>query len=115
MTNSGFKALARRMCVGHAYAWPVAWGGTVEVFGQHIHPGQLVHADKHGFLAIPREDEKRVLEAARFMDNNECDTVIEAARSCAGLTNEEILQSIDDASIRFSQAAHQKFSRGGEW
>jgi hypothetical protein len=49
------------------------------------------------------------------MDNNECDTVIEAARSCAGLTNEEILQSIDDASIRFSQAAHQKFSRGGEW
>jgi 4-hydroxy-4-methyl-2-oxoglutarate aldolase len=115
MTNSGFKALARRLCIGHAYAWPVAWGGSVEVFGQTIQPGQLIHADKHGFLAIPREDERRVLEAARFMDNNECDTVIDAARSCAGHTNEEILRSIDEASIQFSKAAHQKFSRGGEW
>ena len=25
MTNAGFKALARRLCVGHAYSVPVRW------------------------------------------------------------------------------------------
>src|SRR6185503_11117215 len=36
MTNEGFKALARRLCVGHAHVCPVSWGGTVEVFGQQV-------------------------------------------------------------------------------
>ncbi len=39
MCNAGFKAIARRMCVGHAYATPVTWGGAVEVFGCHIRRG----------------------------------------------------------------------------
>ena len=30
------------------------WGEPVEVFGQRVEPGQLVHADKHGFIAIPK-------------------------------------------------------------
>ena len=34
MNSAGFKALARRLCVGHAYATPVLWGGEVEVFGR---------------------------------------------------------------------------------
>ena len=53
MTNAGFKALARRLSVGHLHAWPVDWGGAVEVFGTRIEEGMLVHADKHGFIAIP--------------------------------------------------------------
>ncbi|MEM9658427.1 MAG: RraA family protein, partial [Planctomycetota bacterium] len=54
MRNAGFKALARRLCVGHAHAWPVTWGEEVEVFGRRVEAGQLIHADKHGFLAVPR-------------------------------------------------------------
>ena len=53
MTNAGFKALARRLCVGHAFAMPVRWGCDVEVFGRTVQPGQLIHADKHGFMVIP--------------------------------------------------------------
>src|SRR5689334_6971405 len=30
MTNAGFKALARRLCVGHAHVVAVRWRGTVE-------------------------------------------------------------------------------------
>ena len=30
------------------------WGEPVEVFGQRVEAGQLVHADKHGFIAIPK-------------------------------------------------------------
>src|SRR5690348_14701537 len=75
MTNAGFKAIARRMSVGHAWSWPARWNCAVEVFGQRIEPGQLIHADKHGFLAMTREEEMRILDAARFMDSNECSTV----------------------------------------
>jgi len=115
MCNAGFKALARRLCVGHAYACPVRWGCPVEVFGTKIQPGQLIHADQHGFLAIPAGDEPRLLEAARFMDANECGTLISAARSAAGIPVEEVLQRIDTAHDAFREAAAKKFGGGSEW
>ncbi len=39
MKNAGFKALARRLAVGHAYCWPLRWGVEVEVFGVTVRPG----------------------------------------------------------------------------
>ncbi len=115
MNNAGFKALARRLCVGHAFSCPVRWGGEVEVFGRLVQPGQLIHADKHGFLAIPPEDEARLLDAARFMDANECQTLIPAAREAAGRTPAETCAAIDDAAQRFGAAARAHFGRKGEW
>ncbi|MBS1809442.1 MAG: RraA family protein [Acidobacteria bacterium] len=115
MTYAGFKALARRMCVGHAYNWPVQWGGEVEVFGRKIQPGQLIHADKHGFIAIPPEDEQGLLDASRFMDSNECKTVIDVARTTCGQSIEEMLAAMNDASARYRKAMTEKFSRGGEF
>ncbi len=115
MTCAGFKALARRLCVGHAFSCPVAWGVEVEVFGRKIKPGQLIHADKHGFLALPAEDEEGLLEASRFMDSNECQTVIPAARDCAGLTKEQILKQINDACAKFGANAKAHFGKKGEW
>jgi len=115
MTNAGFKALARRLCVGHAWVWPVRWDCPVEVFGQQVAPGQLIHADKHGFLAIPAEDLPRLLEAARFMDANECQTVIPAARSSSGLSTEELLKKLEDAAGAFGRATREHFGKPGEW
>jgi regulator of RNase E activity RraA len=115
MTNAGLKALARRLCVGHAWVTPVRWGCPVEVFGQQIEPGQLIHADKHGFMAIPNEDTARLLEASRFMDANECNTVIAAARGSAGLSSEELLQRLDQGAAAFGRATREHFGRTGEW
>lgn len=115
MTNAGFKAIARRLCVGHAHAWPVAWNCDVEVFGRQIHPGQLIHADKHGFMAIPTQDESQLLDASVFMDHNECNTVIAAARSSAGLSMDETVRQINRAGEAFGSAVKQKFHRQGEW
>jgi regulator of RNase E activity RraA len=115
MTNAGFKALARRLCIGHAWVTPVRWGCPVEVFGQRIEPGQLIHADKHGFFAVPKDDEPHLLEAARFMDTNECNTVIAAARAAAGKPFEQVLGEMDAAGAAFREAAKKKFSGGGEW
>ena len=115
MTNAGFKALAQRLCVGHAHVCPVGWNCEVEVFGRKVSPGQLIHADKHGFLAVPPEDESSLLEAALFMDNNECNTVIAAARGCAGLTPQAAVDHINQAAKEFSQATTERFKRQGEW
>jgi 4-hydroxy-4-methyl-2-oxoglutarate aldolase len=111
MTNAGFKALAKRLCVGHAWAWPVNWGCEVEVFGRRIEPEQLIHADKHGFMAIPPEDEEKLLEAARFMDTNECLTMIAAARNSAGKTMEQLLGEIEESVGVFRRNTSEKFPR----
>ena len=115
MKNAGFKALARRLAVSHAYCWPLSWGEEVEVFGTKVRPGQLIHADKHGFALIPDDAQDRLVEAARFMDDNECDTVIAAARGSAGQTLLEILAGMGEAASRFGANTREKYQRDGEW
>ena len=115
MCNAGFKALAKRTSVGHAYSVPVRWNCDVEVFGCPVRPGQLIHADKHGFLVVPEEDEAALLDACRFMDANECRTLIPAARATAGKTMDEILRGMDEAGRQFDNAARARFGAKGEW
>ena len=115
MTNAGFKAIARRLCVGHAHVHPVRWNCEVEVFGRAIAPGDLIHADKHGFLVIAPEEQEAILEAARYMDANECETVIPAARDATGLTSDELLERLNEAGRRFGDSVRRKFSGEGEW
>lgn len=111
MHNAGFKAIARQLCVGHVHVVPVRWDCPVEVFGCLVQPGQLIHADKHGFLAIPKGDEDRLLDAARFMDSNECQTLIATARSSYGKSTEDILNSIDAAVEEFGKNVKRKFGK----
>ena len=115
MTNAGLKAIARRLCVGHAAVQPVRFNCEVNVFGRKISPGDLIHADKHGFIVITPEEQPLLLEAARFMDSNECDTVIAAARNTTGLTTEEILENLSTASRQFGKNTRDRFARDGEW
>jgi 4-hydroxy-4-methyl-2-oxoglutarate aldolase len=115
MTAAGFKAIARRLCVGHAHSTPVRWGCPVEAFGRRVDPGDLIHADKHGFLVVPRDDEERLLEASKFMDDNECKTVIPASTGAAGLTADEVLARLAAAGRQFREAAAERFGRKGEW
>ena len=115
MTNAGFKALAQRLCVGHAHVIPVRWNCEVDVFGTKITPGQLIHADKHGFLAIPPEDEQYLLDAAIFMDTNECETVIRSAREVMGKSIEDILGQLNNANEEFRNNTRDKFGADGEW
>jgi regulator of RNase E activity RraA len=115
MTNAGFKALARRFCVGHASSHPVRFNCAVEVFGRSVMPGDLIHADKHGFLVIAPEEQPAILEAARFMDANECGTLIPAARGAAGKSRRELLAAIDAAGAQFGKNVRARTQRKGEW
>lgn len=115
MTNAGFKALARRLCVGHLYAWPVQWGTSVDVFGATVETGMLMHADKHGFIGIPDRDEQALLAAVRAMDDNECDTVIPAARFTWSKNYPAILDERQEAASRFRATSAQIGTGSAEW
>lgn len=111
MNALGFKALADRLCVGHAHSWPVRWGCPVEVFGRRVEPGQLIHADPHGFLAIPPADEAALLEATNFLDGNECDHMLAAAAQATGRSLDEQLRAVADSLQAYGAAARKHFSR----
>ena len=110
MTNAGFHALARRLCVGHAYSTPVQWGCEVEAFGTAVRPGDFIHADKHGFMAIDEEDCKYLLEATRFMDANECDHLLRISRDAAGMDLDEFIRVYSEGVLKFRSDADAFFS-----
>ena len=113
MYNVGFKTIAKRLCVGHAYSHPVRWNCDIEVFGRTVKPGELIHADKHGFILLPREDQIQLLQAVKFMDSNECQTMIAAASNTSDLSTEQRLQAIDKACDKFKMNIKERFTKKG--
>ena len=109
----GFKHLARRLCVGHAYAYPVRWNEPVEVFGCVIRPGDLVHADLHGFLVIPEADRAGLAEAAAFLDAAERATLIPAAAAHRGPVA-TLPAALARANERFRERVQDRFGAKGE-
>ena len=115
MTNAGFKAISRGLSVGHAHLCPMRWNVGVNVFGKRVQPNDLIHADKHGFIILPADDQPGLLDALKFMDDNECETVIPGARQTFGLHANEILAQFNTAREQFAQNTQARFNRRGEW
>ena len=111
MTNAGFKAMARSLCVGHAYSTPVRWGCELEVYGTTVKPGDLIHADKHGFICIDPEDCDFLLEAVRFMDENECTNLLSLSRNAAGLPTEKFVEEYCQRIKDFQKDANTFFKQ----
>lgn len=109
MANAGLKALARQTCVGHAYATPIRWGCEVEVFGTTVKPGDLIHADKHGFIAIDSEDCENLVEAVRFMDSNECNNLLCYSRNAQGIDLNEFVEEYARRTAQFGRDAKAYF------
>jgi 4-hydroxy-4-methyl-2-oxoglutarate aldolase len=53
--------------------------------------------------------------AASFMDANECETIIAAARETTGLSRREIVARLNAAAAEFAEAARRRFLGKGEW
>ena len=62
--KSGLQLFAGNISVSHAYAHVFDFGGTVEIAGLTVHPGDLIQGDLHGVQTIPREIAGHVPEKA---------------------------------------------------
>jgi regulator of RNase E activity RraA len=107
----GFRHLARRLCIGHAYSCPVRWNVPVEVFGCEVRPGDLIHADTHGFLVIPEPDQVGLLDAVAFLDDAERTTLIAAANAYEGPID-ELPGAMAAAKSRFDALVRERFRSG---
>lgn len=59
----GLPLFAREVIVSHAHVHLVEIGTPVTVGGLTVHPGDLLHGDKHGVISIPHDVAARIPEA----------------------------------------------------
>lgn len=78
--RTGFHLFAGSVAVSHSYAHLVDIGEPVEIGGLKIHPGDLLHGDRHGVHMIPLEIAKEIPEVAARLLAEESD-LIELCRS----------------------------------
>ena len=67
----GFHFFAAGVCVSHAYVHLLDFGTEVKVGGLVVHTGDLIHADKHGVLVVPKEIAHKIPEAAAKVTERE--------------------------------------------
>jgi 4-hydroxy-4-methyl-2-oxoglutarate aldolase len=60
----GFHYFAGGVCVSHAYVHLIDFGSPVQVGGVTVQTGDLIHADKHGVLIVPKECALEIPQAA---------------------------------------------------
>lgn len=108
MRSIGFHTFAMAPIVSHAYVHIEEFGIPVKVGGVLVHPGDLIHADKHGAIIIPKEIAKQVAAAARDLDAAER-ILINEARS--GRATVESLAKANAACREALEWVHKKYSR----
>jgi regulator of RNase E activity RraA len=93
---AGFQMLCRMTAPSHANYHVVDFGSTVNVAGMYVDSGDLVHADRHGAVVIPKAVAARIPDAAALLARREA-VVIAAAKE----------PSFDTARLRraFTEAA----------
>jgi 4-hydroxy-4-methyl-2-oxoglutarate aldolase len=67
----GFQLFAGGVSPSHAYAHIIDWGLPVDIGGLRIHPGDLVHGDRHGVHTVPLAAAADIVRVARELDGEE--------------------------------------------
>ena len=67
----GFQFVAAHVSVSHAYVHMVDFGLPVKVGGLWVKPGDLIHADQHGVVTIPKEIAEQVPAAVGKVEADE--------------------------------------------
>jgi len=78
----GVQLFAGSVAVSHAYAHIFDLGATVKVGGMEVHPGDLLHGDRHGVLTVPMELATKIPGVAARLQQVER-TVIDFCQSSA--------------------------------
>ena len=110
MLRAGFHALARRLCVSHGCGRMVAVGKPVKVFGTTIRSGEILHADQHGFIIIPKECVPTLADTAVEFDRLEVEHIISPTRR-GGYDVKKFLESRDNF-VRAMARQHRRHELG---
>jgi 4-hydroxy-4-methyl-2-oxoglutarate aldolase len=89
----GMQVFAGTVSVSHAYAHIFDFGVTVKVAGLDLHPGDLLHGDRHGLLTIPREIAADIPAVAERLSEREKRII--AYCSSSEFSMEELPQILD--------------------
>jgi len=76
------QLFAGSVAVSHAYAHIFDLGAAVKVGGLEVHPGDLLHGDRHGVLTVPAEVATMIPDVAARLQRME-KTVIDFCQSSA--------------------------------
>jgi regulator of RNase E activity RraA len=71
MEALGFHAFSSVLSVSHAYVRVVEVGVPVRVGGLTVHPGDLLHGDRHGVVLVPTQVASQVPDAVRAVEAEE--------------------------------------------
>src|SRR5499433_1176366 len=66
-----FQFAAAHVSVSHAYVHMLDFGLPVKVGGLWVKPGDLIHADQHGVVSIPKEIAGQVADAVAKIEADE--------------------------------------------
>lgn len=76
----GLQMFAGNLSVSHAYAHIFDLGTSVTVGGLAVKPGDLLHGDRHGVVAVPKEIAGEIPDVAAKLEKRER-TIIDYCRS----------------------------------
>jgi len=76
----GLHLFAGNVAVSHAYAHIFAFGSAVKVGGLEVHPGDLLHGNRHGLLTVPKEIASEIPTVAAKLEQTK-QKVIDLCRS----------------------------------
>jgi regulator of RNase E activity RraA len=85
----GFQFVAAKIGPSHAYANLVDFGGEIDVLGMRVRSGDIVHADRHGAVVIPRTAIRDLPAAAARVGEREA-RILAVARA-PGCTAEKLI------------------------
>jgi regulator of RNase E activity RraA len=68
---TGFHLFSSGVSVSHGFAHLEDFEVPVKIFGMTVHPGDLVHADRHGAVVVPHEIAAEVAAACAKIDREE--------------------------------------------
>jgi regulator of RNase E activity RraA len=91
-----FQLLGGKIGPSHAWVHLVDIACEVNVFGMIVKPNDIVHADRHGAVAVPVDCVKRLPEAIDLLTRREA--VILAAARAPGFTVEILKQAMSDSA-----------------
>src|ERR1700683_528152 len=97
-----FQMFAGNVSVSHAYSHIFDFGGTVEVGGLTVRPGDLIHGDCHGVQTVPLEIADKIPAAAREVRQRRQNLV--GLRRSAAFTLDKLRQAIRDTDVSHQES-----------